>query len=377
MQLLKLVQNLVRLGEPLPWGVRDAQGNLLLAEGHVVANAAQLEAVLERGAFIDVEEVKVAVKRAADTERKRQQTRPANLFTLWEHVLWQLDRLLRSVEEPGFCERTDDLIEEIVTLVERDADIAIYLCVRQDPKRLSIYGLAHSVHCALICRLVARRLGWEESTIRPLMKAALTMNISTLDLQGRLAAQGVPPTQPQLATLKEHPAKSAEMLRAAGVEDELWLSTVAQHHEHADGSGYPSGIADPVETARLLRHVDVFMAKISPRAMRPALTTQAAARQLFQGDRGGPLSAAIVKEVGIYPPGEMVQLKSGEHAVVLRRTASASMPLVVSITDRSGMPIVNTFMRDTSKPEYAIVSMVNDKGLISRIKPERLYGLPD
>ena len=377
MQLLKLVQNLVRLGEPLPWGVRDAQGNLLLAQGHVVANAAQLEAILERGAFIDVEEVKAAAKRAADTERQRQQQRPANLFTLWEHVLWELDRLLRGIEEPGFCARADELVENMVGLIERDADIAIYICVRQDPKRLSIYGLGHSVHCALICQLVARRLGWEDSKVRTLMKAALTMNISTLDLQGRLAVQGVPPTQPQLATLKEHPAKSAEMLRAAGVEDEMWLTTVAQHHEQADGSGYPAGITDPIETARLLRHVDVFTAKISPRAMRPALSTQTAARQLFQGDQGGPLSAAIVKEVGIYPPGEMVKLKSGEHAVVMRRTASASMPMVVSITDRSGMPVVNTSMRDTSKPEYAIVSTVDDKGLVARMKPERLYGLPD
>jgi hypothetical protein len=65
MQLLKLMQNLVRLGEPLPWGVRDAQGNLLLAQGHVVANSAQLAAILERGAFVDVEEVKAAAKRAA------------------------------------------------------------------------------------------------------------------------------------------------------------------------------------------------------------------------------------------------------------------------------------------------------------------------
>src|SRR5207245_4658926 len=103
--LLKLMANLVRLGEPLPWGVRDAQGSLLLAQGHVIANSAQLTAVLQRGAFVDVEEARAAVKRAADLEKQRQPQRPGNLFTLWERELWKLCRLLRCTEEPGFAVR--------------------------------------------------------------------------------------------------------------------------------------------------------------------------------------------------------------------------------------------------------------------------------
>lgn len=377
MQLLKLVTNLVKLGEPLPWGVRDAQGNLLLAQGHVIATPGQLSAVLERGAFVDVEEARAAAKRAAELEKQRQQPqRPVNLFTLWERTLWQLDRLLRSIDEPGFAERAEELAQHVIQLTDRDPDIAIYLCVRQDPKRLAIYGLAHAIHCALICLLVARRLGWDGETVCTTVKAALTMNIATLELQGRLAVQGVPPTAMQKEQIAEHPAKGAEMLRSAGVADEQWLAAVRQHHERADGSGYPDHITDPTDMARLIRHVDVFTAKISPRTTRVALTTQVAARQMFQGEQSA-LSTAIVKEVGIFPPGELVQLKSGEQAVVVRRTASASMPMVASITDRSGMPIVNTTVRDTSRPEFAIASTVVDKGLVSRMPPERLYGLPE
>lgn len=377
MQLLKLVTNLVKLGEPLPWGVRDAQGNLLLAQGHVIATAGQLAQVLERGAFVDIEEARAVAKRAAELEKQRQQPqRPVNLFTLWERALWQLDRLLRSVEEPGFTERADELAQHLIQLTDRDPDVAIYLCVRQDPKRLAIYGLAHAIHSALICLLVARRLGWDDAAVGSTVKAALTMNIATLELQGRLAVQGVPPTATQKEQLAQHPARGAEMLRAAGVADEQWLSAVRQHHERPDGSGYPDHITDPTDMARLLRHVDVFMAKISPRATRAPLTTQVAARQMFQEDQS-VLSATIVKEVGIFPPGELVQLKSGEQAVVVRRTANASMPMVASITDRSGMPVVGTTVRDTSRPEFGIMSTVVDKGLVSRMPPERLYGLPE
>ena len=141
MQLLKLVQSQVRLGEPLPWGVRDAQGQLLLARGRVIADLDQLEALLERGAFVDIEEVRAAAKAAEATAAKR----PLSLFALWERTLWQLDRLLRGcAEEPGFPARVDELVQHVVALTDRDPDIAIYLTVRQDPnQKVDFVGLSY------------------------------------------------------------------------------------------------------------------------------------------------------------------------------------------------------------------------------------------
>jgi len=374
MHLLKLVQGQVRLGEPLPWGVRDGQGQLLLARGQVIANDEQLQALLERGASVDIEEVRAAAKRAEAEANKR----PLSIFALWERTLWQLDRVLRSAaDEPGFPQRVAELAAYVVSLADRDADIAIYMAVRQDPKRLTIYALAHSVHCAMVARLVSQRLGWPEDKTLTLMKAALTMNIATLDLQGRLAAQGVPPTPAQMEQLRPHPTQGMEALRAAGVDDALWLDAVAQHHEKPDGSGYPQGLREIGELATVLRHIDVFMAKMAPRAMRASMPIQLAERQLFQEDGGGPVSASIIKEFGIYPPGEFVQLKSGEMAVVVRRSANARSPVAAAITDRQGMPMVNTVVRDTAKPEFTIASVVADKSLVLRVPPERLYGLPE
>lgn len=48
----------LRSGAPLLWGVRDAQGNLLLGKGHVIASDDMLEALLARGMFVDAEEAK-------------------------------------------------------------------------------------------------------------------------------------------------------------------------------------------------------------------------------------------------------------------------------------------------------------------------------
>ena len=384
MQLLALVQGQVRLGEPLPWGVRDAVGNLLLARGQVMRSAAQIEQLLERGATVDIEELRaVAVAEAA--RLAAASARPPTLFGQWEQALWQLDRLLRSADgaapaaegELPFVERVDALARQIMALTLRDPDIAIYLTVRQDPKRLTIYALAHSVHCAMVSLLMARRLAWDEIRTLALVRAALTMNIAILDLQGRLAGQAAAPSPEQIDQIRVHPAHAVELLTAAGVSDALWLETVAQHHERPDGSGYPAGLLEVGELASALRHIDVFMAKLAPRALRKPIGAQMAARQMFQEAGGGAVPAAVIKEFGIYPPGEYVQLKSGEFGVVVRRGANAGTPQVACITDRQGAPSVSTRVRDTALAEFAIAALPVDKTLVYRVPPERLYGLPE
>jgi hypothetical protein len=161
------------------------------------------------------------------------------------------------------------------------------------------------------------------------------------------------------------------------VTDALWLDTVAQHHERADAQGYPIGLAEVGEVAAALRLLDVFLAKMAPRAVREPLPVQVAERELFQEDRGGAVSSAIIKEFGIYPPGEFVELKSGELAVVVRRGAGANTPQAAAITDRHGLPSVDTLVRDTARAEFAIAALVKDKKLVLRVPPERLYGLAD
>jgi len=102
-----------------------------------------------------------------------------------------------------------------------------------------------------------------------------------------------------------------DRLQAAGVDDADWLQAVLEHHERPGGGGYPNNLAAIGDIASVLRMADVFMAKISPRTERPALPVLDAARQMFAEASGSPLASAIIKEYGIYPPGNFVQLASG------------------------------------------------------------------
>jgi HD-GYP domain-containing protein (c-di-GMP phosphodiesterase class II) len=370
-QLVKLIPGQINLGMPLPFGVHDENGKLLLARGQMIGTEAQLNALLARGVFADPGEIEAAKNGpSAKAEAKR-----LTMFDLWEQAIWRLERLLKSAgQEPDFVRRSDEFASQLMGLVERDPDIGIYLSVRQDERRLHLYGLTHSLHCALVCQLTATRIGWPVDQVRMLVKAALTMNLPIIDLQGRYAVHGRLSDE-QKAQIQLHPQQAVDRLREAGVDDAAWLQTVLEHHERPGGGGYPHNLTELSEAAGILRMADVFMAKISPRSTRAPIAIQDAARQMYQEANGSPAAAAIIKEYGIYPPGNLVHLASGELAIVIRRGATAHTPLAAAITDKSGVQSVTTKRRETSDPAFAIKALEMDRTLALRVPPERLYGL--
>jgi len=368
--LLRLVSDQIVVGQPLPFGVRDADGNLLLAKGRIVATEGQQRILLERGLYVDHDAADSADEAGQAGAAKRRLT----LFDLWKQTTARLDLLLNSIHQAGFAERCDTFATQLMGLVSRDPDIAIYHSVRQDPNRLSLYGLSHALHCAMVGQLAATRANWPELRVRTLVKAALTMNLSIVEVQGRFATLGRL-NDSQRDQIRAHPQAAVDRLQAAGVHDGDWLQAVLEHHEHPGGGGYPGNLASLCELASVLRMADVFMAKISPRTERPALPILDAARQLFAEAQGNPLAAAIIKEYGIYPPGNFVLLASGEMAVVIRRGATAHTPTAAAVTDKNGIPIVRTPRRNTADTAYAIKSLVPDSKMLLRVPPERLYGL--
>lgn len=370
--MLKLPREKVELGRPLPWNVRDEHGVLLLSKGHVVANEHQLDALLLRGAFVDVMEVKASAQSTPLHARANSQI---SLFASWDQTAESLRKLMLTIEsDTEFVQNLTQFGQHIVSLIDANVDIGIYRCVRQDNAKNYYYGYNHSVHTALLCVLMARRLNWTQAKMMSLVYAALTMNISILDLQGQMAGQGSPVQERQRRAINQHPDLAVEMLQRIGVTDPDWLTAIAQHHERPDGSGYPRGITDIADIAVALRVTDVFMAKISPRALRAALPTQEAARQLYREDSGGPISTAIIKEFGIYPPGDFVRLASGELGLAVERTDNVKAPIVAVITDTAGRPVPSTVRRDTRAPGLAIVANVSNDAMLKRLPPERLYG---
>lgn len=371
------VMDLILVGEPLLFKVLDAQARLLLNEGQHINSRRQYELLVERGAWVDRKLVEAERdKRRAGQPAIEPAKRDFSIFDRWERTLWALDSVLRPTAKGTPClPEWQALVDEFYALVDRDLDIALFVAVRQDDRRFALYPLAHALHSAVICLITARQAGWPTVRQRSLVGAALSMNVAMMDLQAQMAEQDEPPRPKQLDVIRAHPMRAVKMLQDSGVRDMTWLRAVAEHHEQPDGRGYPRGIDQISEEAHLLRMADVFMAKITPRALRKPMAPLAAAGQLFQAANGAPLALALIKAIGVYPPGSLVRLKSGEVAVVKRRPSTGSAPRVCTLGDAQGKPTADSAEVDTSDPACAIAGPCDDVANYPRVLGERVYGV--
>lgn len=365
---IQQVASHIKAGASLPFGVRDAEGKLLLAKGQMVPSEQMREALLNRGVFVDLDELRDPSRRGADEGMGGE-----DFFARWEGLQTRLSVLLRAPEDSLFLPRVRESAGQLIAWAERFPDQVLFVVVQHDHSRHEVYGLVHLLHAAAFCALLSRRLGWTPERQRSLVGAALTMNLSIIDLQGRLASRGGKLAAPQRAAIDRHPDEAVAWLRNAGLDDAEWLAAVAQHHEQPGGGGYPQGLAEPCETAQLLRLVDIFLAKLASRGGRAAMGAPQAAKALYTGSDGHPFAALLVKEVGLYPPGTLVKLASGEIAVAVRRGATGQTPLVSAVMNRHGDALGSPVRRDTAQAEHAVTGLVGAQALRVKLSANQLY----
>jgi len=365
---LLAVKHRIRLGEPLPFNVRNADCTLLLARGQHLESAEQLRTLLERGALVDLAELQSAHDRLQQVPRELLPQR-------WSACLTLVSQTLQQTPREDFQGALDDAAAPVLALIERDPDLAIFQVLQHEGGERCSYGVRRSLNSAITASLVAQRLGWDSAAVEQAFKVALTMNISMLELQGQLARQRTQPSDAQRAALQSHPLRSMELLELSGVHDPDWLQAVARHHEMEDGSGYPSGRSDVGELASLARRADAYTAKLAARSSREAMSADLAGRQMFMEDPGHPMTAALVKEFGIYPPGCYVRLASGAVGVVVERGPMLTTPIVACLAGPDNALLASPLRLDTSLQQHAVVGIVGERSISVRMTAERLLEL--
>ena len=221
-------------------------------------------------------------------------------------------------------------------LMQRDADVGLYLLFQLAGTSHVGYSASHALVCAVLCHLVAQQLDLPAKQRNSLVRAAFTMNVAMTALQDQLAQQTSRPDPAQQAAIRAHPLQGSMMLTNLGVSDDDWLAIVTGHHEE---SSNPSTASEGSirRLTGILQLVDRYAAMISPRASRGGRSSMESARALL-GSTGGSsdMAQALVRAVGLCPPGTYVRLDNDELALVVRRTASINQPLVGIIGKSNG-----------------------------------------
>lgn len=209
------------------------------------------------------------------------------------------------------------------------------------------YRYHHGVSMAAWSAIVGRHIGLHRDELEKLAVGCAMCDIGMTQLPRELLDQAGNLTDEQQRVIRAHPTMGAELVSQSNNVDLEVIAIIENHHERMDGSGYPKGMdgaAIPL-MARIAGLVDTYDAMITPRPYARARTSHEATQELLDC-KGTLFQETLVEQfvqaIGLFPTGTMVELNSGEVAIVITQNRTRRLkPEVVLILDADKERIEN------------------------------------
>ena len=183
------------------------------------------------------------------------------------------------------------------------------------------YTFTHMVNVSILTMGQARALGIEGRLLREFGLSALMHDIGKVRTPKEILNKTDKLTDPEFEIMRRHTVDGAEILRRTPEMPILAPVVAFEHHLRIDGTGYPFGAkrAGLNIGTMLCGIADVYDAMRSQRSYQQAHPTDRILAVLKRND-GTQFDQNLVRRfvqlLGIYPPGNLVRLTSGEIAVV-------------------------------------------------------------
>jgi HD-GYP domain-containing protein (c-di-GMP phosphodiesterase class II) len=247
----------------------------------------------------------------------------------------QMLRDLQSGKPPAVHDLAE-VVHEVVDSMVRNPDAFMWVArlKRQDT---NVYG--HTLQVAVYIVALGRHLGLPRAYLARLGLLGLLLDIGKTKLPRTLLAKRGALTDEEFALVKRHVEFGLELLRKTPGLDADLLDGIAEHHERENGSGYPAGLeARQISLfGRMAGICDAFVAITNARSYADAVAPYDAMRMLSSWSGNFfhvPLVEQFMQAVGVFPVGSLVELSSGEVAVVVRQSRVRRLkPRVLVVLD--------------------------------------------
>ena len=187
----------------------------------------------------------------------------------------------------------------------------------------------HALNVTVVSLLMGRVFGLGAAEMMDLGVGALLHDIGKLDLPERARHADRHSSPAEQMRYREHVAHGVRQGQRMGLSAGALL-VIAQHHELADGSGFPQQLAlDRMAiAARIVALVDRYDNLCNPRGAGLAMTPHEALSAIFAQSKrqfDSTMLNAFIRMMGVYPPGSVVQLTDDRYATVV--SVNSSRPL--------------------------------------------------
>ena len=227
----------------------------------------------------------------------------------------------------------------------------------------------HALNVTVISLLMARVFGFNEAAMQDVGVGALLHDVGKLDLAERVQHADGQLNPTDTLAYRDHVACGVAHGRRMGLTDGA-LSVLAQHHEMADGSGFPAGLGgDRISTAaRIVALVNCYDKLCNPLQSAAALTPHEALSLIFAQARtkfDATMLNAFIRMMGVYPPGSVVQLTDDRFACVVSVNSSRPLKPRVLVCD-TRVPLADALLLNLDTQP--------DLGIRRSLKPAQLPG---
>lgn len=184
------------------------------------------------------------------------------------------------------------------------------------------YTFAHSVNVCILSTMLAISCQYSTRKLREISLGALLHDVGKIKIPHKILNKPASLSDEEFAVIKKHSEYGFDILRQSHDMSIVPMHIAFQHHEKFNGTGYPRGLkgTEIHEYARIVAIADVYDALTSDRPYKNACAPYEAYKIMVQSSNlqfDNVLLEKFFSYIAVFPVGSIVQLNTGEYALVV------------------------------------------------------------
>lgn len=185
-------------------------------------------------------------------------------------------------------------------------------------------AISHAVNVAILATGLAMEMDYTDVELITIFASGLLHDIGVAKIPSRIIETSVEDlSQNEVFYFKQHPKLGYESIEKYNNRLQKMSEVIFQHHEQADGSGFPKGLKQEEihREAQILSLIDVYESLIHPRGHRDALIPPKGIQEIIEREShrfNSKMLERLYDKYSILPEGMFVKLNSGEIGQVIK-----------------------------------------------------------
>lgn len=201
---------------------------------------------------------------------------------LYETSVALVDELLSEPHLAVHAPRVEKMSRTITSLVLKDESAFSHLFA---VSHHDFYTATHMVNVATWMVPLAWAMGYsDQDELSRICQAGILHDVGKIKIPAEILNKKGKLTDEEWAAIKRHPEDGYQQLKSENFTDPIILAVTREHHERADGTGYPHGLTgDQMHPAsKICAVVDSFDAMTAFRPFKDRTMTVAEAMEILQ-----------------------------------------------------------------------------------------------